>query len=180
MDPKRTVSHGADGKVRITARHQGRLLFDIGYDGDTTWTDKGVMPKAEADAYWASNFGFGIIRKALSTGFTLERAPDRNVEGKDVAMIRVIGPDGARTLFGIDRSSRLVRYMAFASPRGFHERVYDDFLTTAKPRWVQARRVTLYYDGIKANEVHWSKVRINAPLVSSRFAPPKAPAEGGR
>jgi hypothetical protein len=42
------------------------------------------MPKAEADAYWASNFGFGIIRSALKPGFRLERAPDAEVGGHPV------------------------------------------------------------------------------------------------
>ena len=30
MNPDRTVSHGADGKVRITAKSGGRLLFEVG------------------------------------------------------------------------------------------------------------------------------------------------------
>ena len=40
-------------------------MFEVGYDGDTTWTQDGIMPREEADAYWASAFGFGIIRRAL-------------------------------------------------------------------------------------------------------------------
>ena len=44
----------ADGKVRITARTGGKLVFEVGYDGTTTWNDKGLVPKAEADAYYRS------------------------------------------------------------------------------------------------------------------------------
>lgn len=75
MNPDRTTAHGADGKVRITAKSSGKLMFEVGYDGTTTWTEKGVMPKDQADAYWASNFGFGIIREALGTGFTSNGRP---------------------------------------------------------------------------------------------------------
>jgi hypothetical protein len=41
----------AKGKVRISAISNGRPMFLVGFDGSTTWTEKGVMPKAEADAY---------------------------------------------------------------------------------------------------------------------------------
>lgn len=170
INPARTSAHGADGKVRISASYQGRSLFEIGFDGSTSWTDKGIMPKAAADAYWASNMGFGIIRQALGPGFRLERAADRSVDGHEVAIIRVIDPGGAATLFGIDRTSRFIRYMGFRSPRGWHERTYDDF--EVRPGWVQARRVTLTYDGIKQNEVRWTKVTIDPVLDPALFAPP--------
>ena len=171
MDPGRTVAHGADGKGRILARSSGTRQFEVGYDGVTTWTDKGVMPKPAADAYWAANFGFGIIRQALGPDFTLERVPDRMIDGHSVALIRILGPDGGRTLFGIDRATRFVRYMAFASPRGFHERSYDDFLVARG--WVQARKVTLTYDGVVQNVVRWTKVTVDAPIDPAIFAPPR-------
>ena len=171
INPARTVSHGADGKVRILARTHGATMFTVGFDGTTTWTDKGVMPKPAADAYWAANFGFGIIRQALGPDFTLERVPDRMIDGHSVALIRILGPDGGRTLFGIDRATRFVRYMAFASPRGFHERSYDDFLVA--PGWVQARKVTLTYDGVVQNVVRWTKVTVDAPIDPAIFAPPR-------
>ena len=128
MDPDRTSAHGVDGMVRITGTSNGRTVFAVGYDGETTWSDKGIMPKAEADAYWASNFGFGILRRAAEPGFRVERAPDRLIDGHPVTLIRVIDPSGAPTLFGLDADSHLVRYLAFSTPRGFHERVYDDFV----------------------------------------------------
>jgi hypothetical protein len=43
--------HGAKGKVRISAISKGRPMFLAGFDGSATWTEKGGMPKAEADAY---------------------------------------------------------------------------------------------------------------------------------
>ncbi len=172
MNPDRAVSHGADGKVRITAKSGGKLMFEVGYDGETTWTEKGVMPKAQADAYWAANFGFGIIRRALEPGFALERAPDRNIEGHALDMIRVIDPQGGKTLFGIDKQSHYIRYMGFMSPRGWHERIYDDFVRYRNPDWVQARSVTLIYDGVKANTVFWDGARVNAAIEPELFAWP--------
>jgi len=171
MNPDRTTAHGADGKVRITAKSDGKLMFEIGYDGTTTWTEKGVMAKDQADAYWASNFGFGIIREALGDGFRLERTPDRDLGGHAIALIRVISPDGATTLFGIDRQSHYIRYMGFVTPRGFHERHYDDFLRLPSG-WVQAREVTLFYNGVKANTVFWQEVKVGAPIDPGVFAPP--------
>lgn len=173
MDPNRTVSHGADGKVRITARSGGKLVFEVGYDGTTTWNDKGEVPKAEADAYWASNFGFGIIRQALRDGFRLERAPDRAVDGHALDMVRVIDPAGQATLFGIDRESHFIRYMGFATPRGWHERVYDDFVLLQYPRWLQAREVTLFYNGLRQNTVHWRNSVVGQPIDPALFAAPK-------
>lgn len=43
--------HGAKGKVRISAISNGRPMFLAGFNGSATWTEKGVMPKAKADAY---------------------------------------------------------------------------------------------------------------------------------
>lgn len=172
MNPARSVAHGADGKVRILARSGERTLFEVGFDGATTWNDKGIVPKAEADAYWASNFGFGIIRHALKDGFTLESAPQRSIDGHVLDMIRVIDPRGAATLFGVDRESRFIRYMGFTTPRGWHERIYDDFVMLESPRWLQAREVTLFYNGVRANTVRWRKAVVDAPLDEAVFAVP--------
>ncbi len=173
MDAGRTAAHAADGKVRITARMQGKLLFEVGYDGATTWNDKGIVPKTEADKYWAENFGFGIIRQALKQGFRLERAPDRDIGGHPLNMVRVIDPGGAATLFGIDAQSHFIRYMGFATPRGWHERVYDDFVLGQNPRWLQAREVTLFYNGVRQNTVHWRRFAVGGPIPDSQFAPPR-------
>ncbi len=177
MDPDRQSAHGADGKVRIVARDGDDIVFEVGYDGETTWTERGIMPKEQADAYWASNFGFGIIRSALDTGFTLEAAPPRDHGGGVIDLVRIIDPQGQATLFGFDRESRFIRYMAFDSPRGFHERHYDDFIrvpqTGGGSGWVQAREVTLFYDGVRSNTVQWREVAVGEPIDASIFAPPE-------
>lgn len=171
MDESRDSAHEAHGKVRIIARSEGRLLFEIGYDGETTWTERGILPKTEAGAFWASNFGFGIIRSALRDGFTLESAPMREVSGHKVDLLRVIDPSGSATLFGIDRESGFIRYLSFDTPRGFHERIYDDFVRLENG-WVQARRVTLLYDGVPSNSVTWEDIEIGKDIDASIFTPP--------
>ena len=177
FDPDRKVAHGADGKVRIRAKVGERVLFEVGYDGETTWNERGIVPKAEADAFWASNFGFGIIRSALDEGFTLEAAPSRDVEGHNLDLVRIVDPQGQPTLFGFDRESRFIRYMAFRTPRGWHERLYDDFIRLPDSGWVQARTVTLLYDGVKSNTVYWRNAEIGIPIDPQIFAAPLLPKD---
>lgn len=174
FDPERQAAHGAEGKVRIHACDGSRQLFTVGFDGATTWTERGVTPKAEADAFWASNFGFGIIRHARKPGFKAERVPDDAVAGYPLYMVRLTDPSGARTLFGIDQQSFAIRMMGFASPRGWHVRTYDDFYRLPGSRWMQARKVTLYYNGVKSNEVFWRDTQVNAAMDEGLFAPNSA------
>ena len=167
----RTAAHEASGKVRIIAKASEKVIFEVGYDGETTWTERGIMPRAEADAYWASNFGFGIIRSALEEGFALYHAPPRDIAGRRTQIVRIVDPKGAQTLFGFDAESGFITYMAFDAPRGWHERLYSDFVRLENG-WVQARQVTLLYDGIIANSVFWRETRIGAPIDPALFAPP--------
>lgn len=171
-DPSRSAAHAAEGKVRITAKAGAATLFEVGFDGATTWTERGITPPAEAEAFWASNFGFGIIRHAGDPGFKAERLADDSVEGHRLYMIRLTDPKGGVTVFGIDTTSYAIRSMGFTTPRGWHLRTYDDFVLLANPRWLQARKVTLYYNGTKSNEVFWDKAVVNGPVDDGLFAPP--------
>ena len=172
FDPDREASHGAEGKVRIIAKAGDKLLFTVGYDGQTTWTERGITPKAEADAFWASNFGFGIIRHALKPGFKAERVADGVVAGHALYMVRLTDPHGGVTLFGVDPQSHAIRSMGFTTPRGWHERHYDDFVRLTNPNWLQSRKVTLYYNGVKSNVVFWDTFAVNGPVDDTVFAPP--------
>ncbi len=172
FNPDRTVSHGADGLVRIRARDGERVIFEVGYDGSRTWNERGLVPQAEADAYWATTFGFGIIRQAFQPGFRLERVPDGRHDGRALFKLRLTDPQGGQTLFGIDQQSWAIRTMEFATPRGWHLRTYDDFVELQNPRWLQARRVTLYYNGLMQNEVRWTDVQVNAPVDPALFRYP--------
>jgi hypothetical protein len=172
FDPKRIAAHGAEGKVRIEVSDKGKRAWVVGYDGATTWTDKGVVPQAEADKMWASNFGFGIIRHALKPGFVAERLADNNVDGHAVYMVRLTDPSGTESLFGIDAKSYAIRMVGFFTPRGWHVRTYDNFFRPkSMPNWLQAGKVTLTYNGVKQNEIHWTSVEVNAPVDDALFAP---------
>jgi len=176
FNPDRTTSHAADGMVRIRARNGERTLFETGFDGATTWNHDGVVPKEQADAYWASAFGFGIIRQAFAPGFTLERVPDSQFAGFPIFKLRLTDPQGGQTLFGIDQTNYAIRTMEFATPKGWHLRTYEDFVELQNPRWLQARKVTLYYNGVKQNEVFWTDVEVNAAIDPALFRyPPPAP-----
>ena len=166
----RTNAHGEAGKVLIHARTAGKMMFLVGYDGEVSFNEKGLVPKAEADRFWANNFGFGVIRSALGSGFQLLRLPDDNVDGHPTWTVRVTDPAGTATLFGIDQSSHVIRMVGFATPTGWHVRHYDDFVQA--PGWTQARKVTLYYNGVIANQVFWTDWEVNRPLAADLFAPP--------
>ena len=172
FDPDRQAAHGAEGMVRITAKSGDTILFEVGFDGETTWNERGIVPKLQADAFWASNFGFGIIRHADKPGFFAIRLADDQRMGHALYMVELTDPEGGKTLFGIDRRSHAIRYLGFATERGWHERLYDDFERLTNPDWLQARHVTLYYDGRKSNEVFWQFTRVNQPVDPTLFTPP--------
>lgn len=173
FDPDRDIAHGADGKVRIIAKNDEKTLFEVGFDGETTWTERGITPKAEADKFWASNFGFGIIRQADKPGFVATRLPDDSIAGHALYMVELTDPKGGKTLFGIDQKGGMIRKMGFRTPRGWHVRTYGDFVTLDNPRWLQARHVTLYYDGRKSNEVFWKNTVVNSEIDAAVFTPPE-------
>jgi hypothetical protein len=180
MNPERTVAHAADGMVRIAAYDGERRLFEVGFDGSTTWNERGVVPPAEADAFWASNFGFGIIRQALRDGFTITRVPDSAQDGHPLYMLSITSPDGGRTLFGIDQRSHFIRLMGFSTPRGWHVRIYDRFYWAPNmptgQRWLQPGEITLYYNGVKQNVIRWTGVQVNPDIPAIVF---RNPADGG-
>lgn len=151
---------------------KGKPVWKVGYGGETTWTDKGIVPKEEADKMRASNFGFGIIRHALKPGFLSERLADGNVDGFAAYMVRLTDPTGSESLFAVDKESFAVRMVGFATPRGWHARTYNNFFRPKEmPRWLQAGLVTLCYNGVKQNEIHWQSVVINGPVDPAIFAP---------
>ncbi len=169
LEDERPRAHEAAGMVRIVARAGGQTVFEIASDGEVTWTERGVVPPAQAAEIWANNFGFGVIRHALKEGFRLERLPDDWAMGSPVHMVRVVDPGGTETLFGIDQADFRVRMAGFRTPRGWHVRTYDRFFLADGGRWVQPGRVTLYYNGVKQNEVIWERAEVNLPLSPEMF-----------
>ena len=172
FDPARTLAHGADGKIRIIASDKGRVVWTVGFDGKTSWNEKGIIPQAEADIFWSSNMGFGIIRQEGKPGFKAERVADGAQGPHPLYLVRLTDSSGGITLFGIDQKSYAIRTMAFMTPRGWHERHYDNFIRLKNPNWLQARTVTLLYNGIRANTVYWDSVKVNGTIAPEIFKAP--------
>ena len=172
FDPTRTLAHGADGKIRIIASTKGTVVWTVGFDGQTSWTEKGIIPETEAAIFWANNMGFGIIRQASKPGFKANRVAD-GLQGRHLLyLVSLTDPKGGITLFGIDQKSYAIRTMAFMTPRGWHERQYDNFIHLKNPNWLQARTVTLSYNGVRANTVYWDTVKVNVAIPPEIFTAP--------
>jgi hypothetical protein len=169
-------AHVANGQVRIDSWRDGRLVFQMGFDGAQGWTHQGLLPGGADNPEFRENFGFGIIRFALDPGYRLTRLPDDAVEGRAAFLIQVEDPAGGKTLFGIDRSNFHILKVGFQTPRGWHERTYSDFKTLSNPRWVQPMRLKLFYNGVKQNEIVWTRAVVNRPIDPALFTPPATPA----
>lgn len=171
-------AHAASGKVRIEAWTGGELALLLAFDGEVTSNQDGVMEDQTANAMWSANFGFGAIRNALDEGWSQTRKADRLIYGVPAYMVELTDPAGGTTLFGIRQADDAILYVGFDTPRGWHERRYSHFFEKPGIDWVQAGRVRLYYDGIKANEAVWTDFEIGAPIDPARFrieTPPEAP-----
>ena len=163
------TAHGPSGKVRVEGESNGKLLFQVSFDGTNTYDKNGLVPGAKANAEWAEAFGFGIIRFALDDGFSLTRLADDEVEGHPAFTVAVKDPSGGSTLFWIDSQSYAIRKVGFDTPRGWHERVYSSFEYHQNPRFQQATRVRLYYAGALTNDITWEHYVINAPIADAMF-----------
>ena len=168
----KTDAHAADGKVRIEATRNGRIVFLLGFDGERTFNLDGWVDGSSVDAQWSSNFGFGAIRHALDDGWSLRRLPDDLVDGRVVHMIELLDPSGGVTRFGIDAVSFEVLYAGFDTPRGWHERRYSDYYRKPGVLWSQPGRVRLFYDGVKQNEIIWTDFTLDPPIADNLFQPP--------
>lgn len=162
-------AHAAEGKVRIEAWTGSDIAMLIAFDGETTYDQNGPVPEQVAAQAWASNFGFGAIRNGLDQGWTQARLPDDLIDGVPAYMIELTDPSGGKTLFGIRQSDFATVYAGFSTPRGWHERRYSHFFSVPGSRWVQAGRVRLSYNGVKANEAVWTRVVIGEAIDPSVF-----------
>jgi hypothetical protein len=168
-------AHVANGKVRIDSWRAGRILFQQSFDGAMSYTQTGPTGQAGDSREWRENFGFGIIRFALDEEARLTRLPDDQVDNRAVYTVRVRDAAGGDTIFAIDKENFRILKAAFATERGWHERIYSDFVEQASPRWVQPMRVRLYYDGVKQNEIVWRSFVVNRPIPDRLFRLPSPP-----
>lgn len=165
-------AHRADGKVRIESVRDGRMVVFNAFDGQRSYGQDGILPPSDADRQWAENFGFGVIRFALDEGYDLSRKPDDLVDGVPAYVVQVRDPGGAVTLFAIARGGFEVTRVAFATPRGWHERLYSHFWRKPGVSWLQPGRVRLIYNGVKQNEIVWTDFRLNEPMDERLFDTP--------
>jgi hypothetical protein len=162
-------AHNADGKVRVESQRAGEVVSYLAFDGTRSYGLTGLLPPSAADTQWAENFGFGVIRFALDDGYKVARQPDDLVDGQPVFRIEVTGANGSKTLFGIAHRTYQILSVGFATPRGWHERIYSQFFRKRGIDWVQPGRVRLYYNGIKQNEIVWRDFKLNEPISDRLF-----------
>lgn len=155
----KTDAHAADGRVRIEAFSDGKVVFQVAFDGDVTYNQDGPLEDQADSERWKSNFGFGVIRHALDDGYTVRRLPDDYVDGAPSYSVQITDPSGGDTVFMIRHSDFAIVSVGFDTPRGWHQRIYSEFFRNEDGGWLQPGRVRLYYDGVKANEIYWTTFR---------------------
>lgn len=162
-------AHAGSGKFRLDAFVGDRVLFQMAFDGEKSYDQKGVVagPRAETDE--GTGFGFSAIRFALEPGFTVTRLTDDQVEGHPSHFVRVTDPSGQTTLFGIDAKDYSIRSVAWLSPKGWHERIYSDFYRVGKDGFLQPGRVRHYYEGVKSVDIRWTSAEIGTAIPDSTF-----------
>jgi hypothetical protein len=164
-----SAAHSANGRVRIQYSCGGKLDTLLTFDGQSSYTMKGKMPPSDADKQWAENFGFGVIRYALDDGFKVGRLPDDVIDGRPAFIVRVTDPSGGKTVFGVAQDNFQVLKVSFATPRGWHERIYSDFFTKPGVSWSQPSRIRLLYDGVKQNELFWKEFELGRSYPEELF-----------
>lgn len=177
FNAERKVAHGPSGLVRIDSKIGDAFMFQVSFDGENTWTDKGLVPVEQAKTYWSNAFGFGVIRHALDDGYEVSLKPSDQIRSVDAHMVMVTDPTGGETLFGIAKNDYRILMVGFNTPRGWHVRHYSKF-ETLENGWVQPGVVTLYYDGVKSNEIEWTGTEVNTPLPQSHFILDTSNSEG--
>lgn len=167
---KSTQAHAANGRVRFDAKAGDRTIFQISFDGETSYDQNGRIDDAAATERWKSNFGFGIIRFALDEGFSVKRMADDHVQGHHCYFVEVTDPTGKKTLFGVDQESFAIRLVGFDTPEGFHHRVYDNFYRNDGVPFTQPGHVRLYYDGVKTADIQWLDYELNPSIDATHFS----------
>lgn len=162
-------AHVANGKVRIESFKDSIPVFVVTFDGTNTYDLRGKQDPSDADARWASNFGYGAIRHALDDGYTLKLVADDTVKTRPAYTIKVVDPNKGETFFGIDKEDFKIVKVAFQTPRGWHHREYSEFFSKEEYSWLQSGRVELFYDGTLANEVFWTDFEVNEELADALF-----------
>jgi len=163
-------ARNANGKVRFDALEGENLFFRISFDGKNTAQFLSDEAKKQEELLrWGNNFGFSIFRFVENEGFQVVRLPDDKIDGFACYFIKIIDPKKSETIFGVDRKTFYIRYAAFKTPIGFHQRIYDDFKMNKNPRFVQPRSLRVFTEGVKIADVFWSDFKVDEPIADEIF-----------
>ncbi|HNQ15605.1 MAG TPA: hypothetical protein PKM58_08580 [Pyrinomonadaceae bacterium] len=163
-------ARNANGKVRFDALEGDKTFFRIAFDGKSTSQFLSDEAKAHEELLrWGNNFGFSIFRYVENEGFSVIRLPDDKIDDHPCYLIKIVDPKKGETIFGIDKKTFHIRYAAFRTPIGFHQRIYDDFKWSKNPRFIQPRSLRIFNDGVKIADVFWSEFKIDQPIADSVF-----------
>lgn len=159
----------ADGKIRISAYKDGKPTMQIAFDGAKTYNIDGPTGEGADAPFWRTTMGFGMIRFALSPGYTTKRLADDMVDGKPAYNVRVTDGSGESAVFSVRiADARLVR-VQFATPRGLHDRIFSEFFTKPGTSWVQPGRIRSFINGEKEAEFTYSDFTIGAKVHDELF-----------
>lgn len=159
----------ADGKIRVSAYLNGKPSLQLAFDGTKTYDINGPTGEGPEAGFWRTTMGFGMIRFALSPGYTLTRLADDKVDNQPVRMIRVTDPFGESAVFSIRKADYRVVRVTFPTPRGLHERIFSEFFTKPGSKWVQPGRVRSFINGEKEAEFLWKDYEIGPQLDDELF-----------
>jgi hypothetical protein len=161
--------HLADGKIRVSSYRDGKATLQIAFDGAKTYGMNGPTGEGADAPMWRLTMGFGMIRFALDPGYTLQRLPDDPVDGAEAWTVRVTDPSGGYSIFSVRKKDARIVKIAFATPRGLHERYFSDFFTKPGIKWVQPGRVRSHINGIKEAEFIYSDFAVGKPMKDELF-----------
>jgi hypothetical protein len=167
-----TEAHRANGKVRIDATYDKNVFFKLKFDGQKSNMFMSDVAKRYGKYFeWSNNFGFSIIRHGGKEGFETIRLADDQVEGFPCHFVQINDPKNNVTVFGIDSHTFNIRLVQFTTELGFHHRIYSDFWAADnEPRFMQAHRMRVFFEGIKWIDIHWKKAFVNQPLADEVFS----------
>lgn len=160
----------ANGKIRFDAQYGSNDFFSLRFDGTHTNMNLSEVAKPYAKHFeWSNNFGFSIIRHAVSQGFTLERLTDDHMDGHDCFFIKITDAKGGETFYGIDQQLFYIRYLHFDTAVGHHHRIYSDFTKVEPQGFVQPQRLRIYFGGLRWMDIRWKEFGVNQPIDDEVF-----------
>ena len=156
-----------NGKVSIIAKEMESLFFHLTFDGAQSEVTLSEQASIFSDHFkWSNNFGFGIIRFAIQE--KLECKFIEHDKDDHCHYFEVIDKNQQRTLFGIGKKESFIRYMAFETPLGMHQRSYSNFKRDENG-FVLATHLNIKYGEDLFFEVNWDSFEVNVDIPDSIF-----------